>query len=119
MSMKYESILPLFLVLASGCTNTAVEPEISAAPANMTSQPTEQRERYEEVRARLLAEGWQPVPAQCSAENLCGDHLELSTNMETVVSCGSFRKGHQTATVCGESIPDALLVTSIKIEPKD
>ncbi len=39
--------------------------------------------------------------------------------METVVSCGVFKKGHQAVTVCGESIPDALLVTSIKIDPKN
>lgn len=83
------------------------------------SRRSKNQERYEEVRAGLVLGGWVPVPAKCSPQNLCGEHEELSTNMETVVSCGVFKKGHQTATVCGESIPDALLVTSIEIDPKD
>jgi hypothetical protein len=119
MSMKHPSILAVLLVLTSGCTNASVEPEASVTPTKTTSQPSEQKERYDEVRARLLAEGWEPVPAKCSTQNLCGEHVELSTNMETVVSCGVFKKENKTATVCGESIPDALLVIDIKIEPAD
>ena len=103
------------LLLAASCTE---KPSGNSDIAELSSLSKNQ-ERYEEVRARLVLEGWAPVPAKCSPQNLCGEYEELSTNMETVVSCGVFKKGHQAVTVCGESIPDALLVTSIKIDPKN
>lgn len=117
MNHKHAWALVTALVLTSGCTN---EPSTSKSAADLaisTSQPSPTKEHYEEVRERLISDGWKPVPAKCSTQNLCGEHLELSTDMRTVISCGVFKKDKQTATVCGESIPDALIVTSIEIDP--
>lgn len=117
MRKNHAWIMATMLVLASGCSDDSLAPTPAESSVSSARHPFPIKERYEVVRDRLIADGWKPVAAKCSSQNMCGEHMELSTDMSTAISCGVFTKDNQIAKVCGESIPDALLVTSVKIEP--
>ena len=69
---------------------------------------------YEVARERLIAAGWKPEPAKCSEINICFKATpELATNLEAASTCGLFRKGASSITVCVSPIQDGLLVKSI------
>ena len=104
--MRIVAIAAVFIFFA-GCTGTY---ETMPLPEAGTD--------YYTAREKLIAAGWQPTPARCSERNICFSDLpELATNLDTASTCGMFLKGSSSIRVCGQAIPDGMLVKNAQAGP--
>lgn len=74
-------------------------------------------EPYDVARKRLIASGWEPIPASCDREHVCWgpDKPELASDLEANTNCGQFRKASQRLKACTYVIPDAIFIDSVTI----
>lgn len=70
---------------------------------------------YQLARPTLLANGWQPVPAKCSYDNICFEYAELATPA-VGATCGLFTRDGDTLRVCvSGGVADALPIASVNV----
>lgn len=85
----------------------ADDPAIQYVPAH--------GEPYGMARKRLIASGWEPIPASCDRKHVCWgpDKPELASALEANTNCGQFRKAAKILRACTYVIPDAILIDSV------
>lgn len=73
-------------------------------------------EFYQLARPKLLAEGWKPLPAKCSAENTCfGEFPEMATPA-VGDTCGLLTRGGDVLRICLDGgVADALPIASLSV----
>jgi hypothetical protein len=101
------------LVWCFGCSSSTPSTEPTTAPRAHHLHPSIGK-NYAVVRQALIADGWKPIQARCSPQNLCFDYPEQATNMRTAATCGAFAKGTSTLRICVDVISDGMLVKSVQ-----
>jgi hypothetical protein len=109
-----KSSLSSFFVFCAACAvpgsfTWAEGPAIPYVPAH--------GEPYDTARNRLIATGWEPIPATCDRKHVCwgSDKPELTSDLEANSNCGQFRKASQVLTACTYVIPDAVFIDTVSI----
>jgi hypothetical protein len=104
--MRIAAIAVVFLLL-SGCSDATEIMPIPEAGAN-----------YYTAREKLISAGWQPTPAKCSERNICfSEAPELAANLDSASTCSTFVRGTSSIRVCGQAVPDGMLVKSAQAGP--
>lgn len=95
-------------VLATAC-------DAPQTPAQRALESLKVGDDYPESRSRLLAAGWQPVPARCSEQFICfAEWPEMVTRLADRETCGVWIAGGDKVMLCLRPIPDGAMLESIE-----